>query len=455
MSALHVRPGTILARKYRVERVLGQGAMGVVVAARHLELGQLVALKQLVTGHVVSHEQRERFLREARAAVQLRSHHVARVLDVGADENDAPYIVMEFLEGQDLLALLKARGPLPFVDTVEYVLQTCEAVAEAHAAGIVHRDLKPANLFLTVDVGGAPCIKVLDFGISKLASSEVALTHEAQMLGSPLYMSPEQMNAPLTVDARADIWALGIILYQLVANKTPFHAQTVQMVCAKVIGDEPTPLSAYRPDAPAGFEMVIRRCLAKPRDMRFRDVAELAEALAPYASPRARVYVERVARALGKPSGAPVVQPTNIEGAPGADTTKPIAGTVGAVSAPQKTKGLSMGALMGLGIIGTLALGSVIWVVARPKAETKVQATPAAEIATTRPQEVPPMVAPEKPAPPITSSASASAPVTSASSHVTPIASATPTATTKPVSTPKPAVTTKLPPRKQDSLYEP
>ncbi|MRG98034.1 serine/threonine-protein kinase [Polyangium spumosum] len=299
MSHVPVRPGDVLARKYRVERVLGAGAMGVVVAARHVELGQLVAVKALLTGRAVIPEQHERFLREARAAVRLKSHHVARVLDVGADEKDAPYIVMEYLEGQDLAAVLKARRILPFEEAVAYVLQACEAVGEAHAAGIVHRDLKPANLFLTHDVSGAPCVKVLDFGISKVASADVALTHESQMLGSPLYMSPEQMTAPKSVDARSDVWALGVILYQLVAGRTPFHAETVHAVSALVVAREPTPLGHHRPDAPPGFEAVIRRCLVKDREGRFRDVAELAAALAPYAPAEARPYVERVARVVG------------------------------------------------------------------------------------------------------------------------------------------------------------
>ncbi|HVK70251.1 MAG TPA: serine/threonine-protein kinase [Polyangium sp.] len=298
MSQMPVKPGDLLARKYRVERVLGSGAMGVVVAARHVDLGQLVAVKSLLTGRVVSPEQRERFLREARAAVLLKSHHVARVLDVGADDNDAPYIVMEYLDGQDLAATLKARRQLPFEEAVEYVLQACEAVGEAHAAGIVHRDLKPANLFLTQDVSGAPCVKVLDFGISKLASSDVALTHESQMLGSPLYMSPEQMNTPKSVDARSDVWALGIILYQLACGRTPFHAETIQAVCGLVLAGQPTSLGQYRPDAPPGFEAVVMRCLARNREERFRDVAELAAALAPYAPAHARVYVERVARVV-------------------------------------------------------------------------------------------------------------------------------------------------------------
>ena len=299
MNQPPVRPGDILARKYRVERVLGAGNMGVVVAATHVELGQRVALKHMLGTRAGSAELRERFLREARAAVRLRSQHVARVLDVGADENEAPYIVMEFLEGQDLAALLKARRQLSFEDAVEYVLQACEAMGEAHAAGVVHRDLKPANLFLTHDVGGAPCVKVLDFGVSKLSDADVALTHESQSLGSPLYMSPEQINSSRSVDARSDVWALGIILYQLVAGLTPFHAETVSALYSRILLGPPTPLAQYRRDVPPGFEAVILRCLEKDRARRFQDVAELAAALGPYAPARARVYVERVWRAFG------------------------------------------------------------------------------------------------------------------------------------------------------------
>jgi serine/threonine-protein kinase len=299
MNQPPVRPGDILARKYRVDRVLGAGNMGVVVAATHVDLGQRVALKHMLGTRSGSAVLRERFLREARAAVRLRSQHVARVLDVSADENEAPYIVMEFLEGQDLAALLNERKQLPFEDAVEFVLQACEAMGEAHAAGIVHRDLKPANLFLTHDVGGAPCVKVLDFGVSKLSDADVALTHESQALGSPLYMSPEQMNSSRSVDARSDVWALGVILYQLVAGLTPFDAQTLSELYSRVLLGPPTPLEHYRRDVPPGFEAVILRCLEKDRARRFQDVAELAAALGPYAPPRARAYVERVWRAIG------------------------------------------------------------------------------------------------------------------------------------------------------------
>jgi eukaryotic-like serine/threonine-protein kinase len=309
MTDAPVHPGDILAGKYRVDRVLGKGNMGVVVAATHVDLGQRVALKFMLSGQGQSREHRERFLREARAAVRLRSQHVARVIDVGTLENDAPYIVMEFLEGGDLAAVLKEQGPLSFADAVEYVLQTCEAAGEAHAAGIVHRDLKPANLFLTVDVGGAPCIKVLDFGISKVAGTELTLTDQA--LGSPMYMSPEQMNSSKHIDARSDVWSLGTILYKLVAGQAPYQADTVEQLCMRVLLGQPTPLAEFRSDAPPGLEAVILRCLQRDRDQRMRNVAELAAALAPYAPARARAYPERVARALGAPmqaAQAPVAQ---------------------------------------------------------------------------------------------------------------------------------------------------
>jgi eukaryotic-like serine/threonine-protein kinase len=304
MSEVPVLPGDILAGKYRVERVLGAGNMGVVVAATHVDLGQRVALKFMLPGKAEARERRERFLREARAAVRLKSQHIARVLDVGTLQNEAPYIVMEFLEGQDLAALLKARGPLPFEEAAMYVLQACEGVGEAHAAGVVHRDLKPANLFCTEDIGGSACIKVLDFGISKVEGVDLSLTHETEMLGSPLYMSPEQMHSSKSVDGRSDLWALGVLLYQLVAGRTPFHAETIAHLYSRVLVGAPTPLSAYRSDAPPGFEAVLMRCLERDRERRFPDVAAFAAALVPYAPDHARGYAGRVARAMGI-KGAP------------------------------------------------------------------------------------------------------------------------------------------------------
>ena len=228
-AASPVREGDLLAGKYRVDRVLGSGGMGIVVAARHEQLGQFVALKFLREQALGNPEAVARFLREARACVKLRSDHAAKVLDVGTLETGAPYMVMEYLEGADLGAVLAKYGPLPVETAALYVVQACEAIAAAHAAGIVHRDLKPQNLFLARTVGGASRIKVLDFGVSKvIAGLEMAgVTQTGSMLGSPLYMSPEQMRSSRDVDARADVWALGVVLFELLTQRWPFEAESI------------------------------------------------------------------------------------------------------------------------------------------------------------------------------------------------------------------------------------
>ena len=299
MSESPVQIGEILAGKYQVERILGVGGMGIVVAATHLGLGQLVALKFMLPTLVPKQEPTERFLREARVAVKLRSQHSARVLDVGVLDSGAPYLVMELLEGHDLASLVTHGVRLPVEDAVEYMLQVCEAMGEAHQSGIVHRDLKPANLFLTTDAGGKPCVKVLDFGVSKLMSADLQLTGTVQALGSPLYMSPEQMKAARDVDGRSDIWALGVVLFELLTGITPFHAESLPDLCLKVFSEPPIALTSLRPDAPAALMSVILGCLEKDRARRFQSMAALAAALAPFAPPRARIYAERVASIQG------------------------------------------------------------------------------------------------------------------------------------------------------------
>jgi serine/threonine-protein kinase len=223
-------PGEVIATKYRVERVLGAGGMGVVVAAHHLQLETRVAIKFLLPGTLKDADAVARFAREARAAAKITNEHVARVFDVGALETGAPYIVMEFLDGVDLATRLRSQGPLDIEEAVEFLLQICEALAEAHALGIVHRDLKPANLFCFRRPDGLPWIKILDFGISKTLhtegfSAQAAFTQSAAIMGSPRYMSPEQMQSARNVDARSDIWALGIVLYELLAGRPPFKAK--------------------------------------------------------------------------------------------------------------------------------------------------------------------------------------------------------------------------------------
>jgi eukaryotic-like serine/threonine-protein kinase len=277
-----VRAGDVLDGKYAVERVLGTGGMGMVVAARHVDLGQRVALKFMLKEAMADPANVERFAREARAAVQLLSPHTARVLDVGKLHNGEPYMVMEYLEGEDLDALVQ-NGPLRPDVAVEYMLQACEAFAEAHAKGIVHRDIKLKNLFLTKSIDGRALVKVLDFGLAKTLGSigDVALTATSNVFGSPQYMSPEQMRSAKEVDARSDIWSIGVCLYELLAGRLPFDAPGVAEICAMVLKDPTPPLRQFAP-VPAQLEAIVLRCLEKDAQRRYQSVAELAAALEPF-----------------------------------------------------------------------------------------------------------------------------------------------------------------------------
>ena len=291
------QPGDILADKYRIESVLGVGGMGIVVSAIHLQLGQRFAIKLIIEQFARHPEAVGRFLREARAAVQIQSEHVARVSDVGTLPNDTPYMVMEYLEGADLGEVIESRGFLSQQEAVDYVLQATEAIAEAHSLGIVHRDLKPANLFLSRRKDGSPLVKVLDFGISKASnrdSSAAEMTATTSVMGSPQYMSPEQMRSTKNVDARTDIWALGLIVYELLSGKKPFDAETIPGLCAVIATEPPLPLATFRSDLPPGLSEAIERCLEKDPANRYQNVGELAKALLPYASRAGRTSVERI-----------------------------------------------------------------------------------------------------------------------------------------------------------------
>jgi len=295
------KEGDVIAGKYQVEKVLGKGGMGVVVAARHTSLRQHVAVKFLLPKALTLPGAAERFLREARAAVAIRSEHVARVIDVGELESGAPYMVMEYLTGTDFGQVLKTRGTLPLKEAVDYVLQACEALAEAHALGVVHRDLKPGNLFLTTRADGSPLVKVLDFGLSKATKpgeDEHSLTAPDVIVGSPHYMSPEQLRSLKQVDARSDVWALGVILYQLLSGRRPFESDSLVGTCARIAAEPPTPLRERKPDVPAELETIIGRCLEKDREKRLQTVADLARLLAPYGSERAPISVERIVRVI-------------------------------------------------------------------------------------------------------------------------------------------------------------
>ena len=304
MNPTTTTPGSILVGKLRVERVLGQGGMGTVFEATHLVLGQRVAVKVLQGNPRETPELLDRFRREARIAGRLDGEHVARAMDAGLLDDGRPYLVMELRVGHDYEVELQRRGQLPVTDAVDDLLQACEGVAEAHAAGLVHRDLKPANLFITRRRDASRLIKVLDFGISKAmvkGRRPPAITPEASRFGTPAYMSPEQLTAADEVDARSDQHALATILYEMLAGRTP-HADVNLAALAVSIATRPvTPLRELRPDAPLGLEAALMRALSKRPDDRHLDLAAFAWAIAPYGGPGACAAAERVEEALGAP----------------------------------------------------------------------------------------------------------------------------------------------------------
>ena len=360
-----VKEGDILAGKYRVEGVLGVGGMGVVVSATHIELGQRVAVKFLLPVALRNAGALQRFAREARLAVKLRSDHVTRVLDVGSLESGAPYMVMELLDGDDLGTVLEKRERLPVGDAVEYVLQACDAVAEAHALGIVHRDLKPRNLFLTRKLNGAPHVKVLDFGISKVAQVEGdhALTRTNDVMGSPNYMAPEQLRSAKDVDNRSDIWALGVILYELLTGRVPFLAETITQLCSMVLEKDPLPVEQLCAQVPAGLAQVVARCLTKDPDLRFSSVNQLAEALLPYA---ATFTTDRTVRFTSQPAVQLSVQnPLARSASMGAYKVSTGTGaswgeTLGGKPAPRKARRATLFALAAIAMVGVGAVGIVV-----------------------------------------------------------------------------------------------
>jgi serine/threonine-protein kinase len=371
----------VLLGKYQVERVLGQGGMGVVVAARHLGLGELFALKFLLPEAMSSDSAVERFLREARSAARLKGEHVAKVHDVGRLETGAPYMVMEHLEGQDLRAVLQARGPLSMEEAAALVIQACEAISEAHAVGIIHRDLKPSNLFLTRRPSGAPCVKVLDFGISKQgAADEVDLTKSGALLGSPLYMSPEQMTHAKNADPRSDVWSMGVVLYELIAGRSPFASGSITGVIASVLQQDPPPPSQVRPELSAGLDAIVARCLEKRPERRFQSIDELAGALRLAIGVRHEAPV-RPARALAQASrkttsptlDAVTAPPSGVVAASGWDRTgehTPASRGIGKAS-------VAAGAALMVAALGA----GVVWFMRGPSAETVSPPPPGAAVA--------------------------------------------------------------------------
>jgi serine/threonine-protein kinase len=321
--------GQVVAEKFVIQRVIGDGGLAVVLAAKHLALDQVVAIKCLRPSAMEKSVVVERFLREARLAAKISSDHVVRVFDVGRTAEGIPFMVMELLDGIDLRRTVET-GPLPFAEAVDYVLQACEALAEAHVAGIVHRDLKPENLFLAKRAAGSSIVKVLDFGISKY----VPMTHDpnalrtqpAQFFGTPLYMSPEQLRSPTEVDARTDIWALGVTLFELVTGRLPFFAENLPQLCTVIASGRHLSLRQFRPDAPQNIELVIDKCLAKDPAERFQNVAELANELSLFGRSESVPRMKHVVAVIQQ-SGQSVHPPRLLTPVPSGVHTDPSVGT--------------------------------------------------------------------------------------------------------------------------------
>ncbi|MBN1607628.1 MAG: serine/threonine protein kinase [Polyangiaceae bacterium] len=293
------RPGTVVDRKYRIDALVGTGGMGFVYRAWNLTLEQWVAIKVLRPEYAHDPEAAAQVANEARAMARLRGIHVGRVLDVGRTDAQCPYVVLEYLQGHTLRAELEARGRLELAQAVNVVLQACEAVAEAHAAGIVHCDLKPENLVLALAPDGTQVLKVIDFGISRRTDADPNVRPDCFAAGSPRYMAPEQLVAPESVDERADVWSLGVVLFELLTGHTPFAGDSLVAMGVKLRTAQAPSLCSVRPDLPTELENVVQRCLSRLPENRIASVAELADALSPFAEQSAIQSVRRVRRILG------------------------------------------------------------------------------------------------------------------------------------------------------------
>ncbi|MBI5536944.1 MAG: serine/threonine protein kinase [Deltaproteobacteria bacterium] len=314
------RKGDKIAGRYRVESLVGLGGMGAVLSAMHVDLKQRVAVKVMLPQGARHRMAVVRFLREARAASAIQSEHVVRIFDVGKLKSGLPYLVMEYLSGASLSDVIEKTGPVPIIDGVHYVLQACEAVAQAHAVGIVHRDLKPSNLFLTRRSDGSPLVKVLDFGISKAEwmidpGMNPALTATADLVGTPTYMSPEQVRSAKNVDWRTDIWSMGAVLYELITGKPPFWADTLPALAAMIVSDPIVPPSQRLAGLPTALDAILLRCMSKDPAERPQTIPQLAREIEPFAPPSAAYLIERISR-VGPPntiSGSPGEPPPDMD----------------------------------------------------------------------------------------------------------------------------------------------
>lgn len=403
--------------------------MGAVVSAMHVALGERVALKFLNPALAATDTDAiGRFVREAKATSRIKSEHVVRVTDVGATDDGMAYIAMELLEGEDLATLL-SRGVLPLALAVDCTLQGAEALSEAHAVGVVHRDIKPSNLWMARRSDGSPLVKVLDFGISKLAKADEAhgnITSTQSVFGSPTYMSPEQIRSAKRVDHRTDVWALGVVLFELLTGRLPFESETVAGVLAAISADAPTPLRALRPEMPEAVERAILRCLEKDPARR-ASLPELAELLVPFATPNGRIAGERIPRIGSSPSMPVGIPPTTLPPAPPVTSSQTLAMSAtepnmttanldhaGGASGALRLRRAAMLVVVGIVGVGLVAVAFVtmsrrahLAAVASAKADSASVPAVATSSATASVAAAPPPIEPTSPAPIASAAASA------------------------------------------------
>ncbi|MFO0740153.1 MAG: protein kinase [Labilithrix sp.] len=418
--------GQIVSGKFRIEEPLGRGGLGVVVAATHLQLGQRVAIKFLDARVLAAVDGVARFLREARSAATIESEHCVRILDFGTAEDGAPYIVMECLRGHDLATELREHGALEVERAVDYVLQACDAVAEAHAHGIIHRDLKPANLFLARREArgslkeGALLVKVLDFGVAKVldeGDGRMGLTGESAVIGTSYYMAPEQVRDSSRVDARTDVWALGVILFELLTGERPFDGPTASAVTAAIVADPPRLLDDVRPDVPPAIRAVIAKCLAKDPARRWPDVRAFAQALEDALGGSARLRLvrpwsetERGSAGRLVVSTAPVSSPEALAATElassesGQQVSEPVSERADA--SPRRSRApIAIAAVLGVG----LAVGWAVRALAPSTPPEPVRATVDAAASTVA-SVLPSVTASVEPPPPVTVAITSAAP---------------------------------------------
>jgi serine/threonine-protein kinase len=379
--------GEVIAERYRIDGIVGEGGMGIVVVATHLVLQQKVAIKFLKKESMKDADAVRRFVREARAAAKVKSEFVVNVHDVASLEDGTPYIVMEFVDGRSLRAMLDMRGALPVNEAVRYMVQVCEALAETHAAGIVHGDLKPDNIYIAGSIEGSGRVKLLDFGISKFAENESGRT---LLLGTPAYMAPEQIEHK-TVDPRTDLWSLGVVLYEMLAGDQPFKAPKPDKVCDAVLKEQPAPLTRSR--VPDKLKFVVSKCLEKDPAMRYRSSVELAMALADYAPLESSI--ERVVNASKRRGTEPSVQRF-----------------VPTVVVPRRGRTRSW-AIVALGVLGVLAVAMILVLALSAQKTPKVAraaTTPAKPVVSESAPSASTTVAVDEPPPSATPSATAPPP---------------------------------------------